>query len=419
MPYKPTEPSMKLGKFAVSFARDTSLGVLSGVKSALTGSFEWCAKSLSQISETPTVNGTRLGEFLKNTGKSLGEAGSKTEEGLSKAFESTAQAMHTALEALSETESLIQRKVFENISVSSVVGESFAGMITTSEIQASFRLDGKDVSPEEVLADWKKSGSKKPILCVPGLFCDEGLWIKNGEPTFSEILIRENYYPFYLRFNPGAHISDNGSKLLELMRKVLEDPDIKSKKFDVICYSQGGLVFRSALYSSGKEGNPLSSNIQKVLFISSPDGGSYIEKVGFWLGLGAEALPVFPVQLVGYIGNQRSEAMKDLSHGIIREEDWKEGTHLGRYGKEKYFGELDEIDAYQIYSFVSEEEGDWSSWIGDGIVEKPSLSFLSDSVFRKKSNPETRVKILKGLSHYQIIPSSELREYFLKIFIGK
>ncbi|TGL60716.1 esterase/lipase family protein [Leptospira sarikeiensis] len=407
---------MKLGKFAVSFARDTSLGVLSGVKSALAGSFEWCAKSLSEISTTPLVQGTQLGEFLQNTGKTLGEAGNKTEEGLSKAFESTAQAMHTALEALSSAESKIQRKVFENISVSSIVGESFAGFVTTSEIQGSFRLNGEDVSPERVIEDWKKSGSKKPILCIPGLFCDEGLWINNGEVPFSEILLKENYYPFYLRFNPGAHISDNGSKLLELFKKLLEDQELQKNKFDIVSYSQGGLILRSALYKSIEEGKPLSSNIRKVLFISSPDGGSYIEKVGFWLGLSAEAMPIFPVQLVGYIGNQRSDAMKDLSHGIIREKDWKEGTHLSRYDKGKYFGELDDIDAYQIYSFVSEEEGDWSSWIGDGIVEKPSLTLLSDPVLRKKTNPEKRVKLLKGLSHYQIMPSPELREYFLEIF---
>ncbi|TGK06822.1 alpha/beta hydrolase [Leptospira semungkisensis] len=407
---------MKLGKFAVNLAKDSSLGILSGVKSALVGSFEWSAKSLSQISETPLIKGTKLEEFLLNTGKSLQEAGNKTEEGLSKAFESTSEAMHTALQALNDADSVVKKKLFENISVSSIVGESFAGLVTTSEIKPSFRLEGKDVRVQEVLEDWKKSGSKKPILCIPGLFCDEGLWKTDSEISFSDIVLKEGYYPFYLRFNPGAHISDNGSSLLELMREILENPEIQKYKFDVLSYSQGGLIFRSALNLAKEQTFPLSSYIKKVLFISSPDGGSYIEKVGFWLGLGAESLPVFPVQLVGYIGNQRSDAMKDLSHGIIREQDWKSGSHLSRYWKPQYFGELDDIDAYQIYSFVAEEENPWSSWIGDGIVEKPSLTLLSDSVYRKKENPDKRVRLLKGLSHYQIMPSAELRNYFLEIF---
>ncbi len=419
MPYKPTEPSLNLGKFAVRLAKDSSLGVLSGVKTALAGSFEWSAKSLSEISETPLIRGTKFGDFLQNAGVSLREAGDKTDEGMSKAVESTAKAMFTALQALDDADSVVKKKLFENISVSSVVGESFAGLVTTSEIQASYRLGGKDVGAEEIISDWKNGGSKKIIVCIPGLFCDEGLWGGGSGIPFSETMLQEGFYPVYLRFNPGAHISDNGTKLLELLKVFLKNVTDARLKIDIVAYSQGGLILRSALFLAKQQNYDLSSKLRKVLFVSSPDGGSYIEKVGFWLGLGAEVLPVFPVQLIGYIGNQRSDAMKDLSHGIIREEDWKNGTHLSRYEKDLYFGELDDVDAYQIYSLVAEEETNWSSWIGDGIVEKPSLTLLSNSVFGKKQNPELRVRCLTGISHYQIIPSPELREYFLEVFRSK
>lgn len=417
MPYKPTEPSLSLSKLAVQFAKDSSLGVLSGIQSALVGSFEWSAKSLSDISEAPAVKGTGFAEFLRNAGKSLKDAGDKSDEGMSKAVEATAKAMHVALKALDEADSVVKEKLFENIAVSSVVGDSFAGLVTTSEIQASFRSEGKDVGVEKVLEDWKRSNRKKIMICVPGLFCDESLWTKNGEPSLAKTMEEEGYFPVFLRFNPGLHISDNGKKLLALLKSFLEHPDVRDLKADYISYSQGGLILRSAFYLAKQEAPEFSKRIGKVLFISSPDGGSYIEKAGFWLGLGAEAFPVFPVQLIGFIGNQRSDAMKDLSHGIIREEDWKNGSHLGRYAKDVYFGELDEIDAYQIYSLVSEKDGgNWSSWIGDGIIERPSLTILSEEVFRRKSDPESRVRCLTGLSHYQILPAAELREFFLKTF---
>ncbi|MFB5649063.1 esterase/lipase family protein [Leptospira wolffii] len=416
MPYKPTEPSMNLSKFAVKFAKDSSLGVLTGIRSALVGSFEWTAKSLSEISEIPSVKGTGLGDFLKETGDSLRDAGDKTDQGMSKAVEATAKAMHTALLALDDADSVVKKKLFENIPISSIVGESFAGLVTTSEIQASFRLNGKDVSHEDVLADWKSSGLAKIMICVPGLFCDESLWTKNGETPLSDIMRNIGYYPVFLRFNPGAHISDNGSRLLRLLHVFLDLPELSGEQVDIVSYSQGGLVFRSALYQARQGEFDLSSRIRKAMFISSPDGGSYIEKAGFWLGLGAEVMPVFPLQVIGFIGNQRSDAMKDLSHGIIREEDWKNGSHLSRYAKDLYFGELDAMDAYQAYSLIAEEEGDWSSWIGDGIVEKPSLTLLSEIVYRKKKDPEKRVRLLTGMSHYQIIPSPELRDYFLEVF---
>lgn len=191
--------------------------------------------------------------------------------------------------------------------------------------------------------------------------------------------------------------------MLDLVENLLNSPELKDKTLDVISYSQGGLIFRSALYQSKRNGSQFSKRIRHALVINSPDGGSYIEKIGFWLGLGAESLPILPVHILGFIGNQRSDAIKDLSHGIIREEDWIQNDQMKRYLNDLYFGELDDINATQIYSLVTETESKWSSWIGDGIVEKPSLTLLSDKVYRKKSNPESRVHCLFGTSHYQVM----------------
>lgn len=76
---------------------------------------------------------------------------------------------------------------------------------------------------------------------------------------------------------------------------------------------------------------------------------------------------------------------------------------MKRYLNDLYFGELDDVNATQIYSLVTKTESKWSSWIGDGIVEKPSLTLLSDKVYRKKSNPESRVHCLFETSHYQVM----------------
>lgn len=125
------------------------------------------------------------------------------------------------------------------------------------------------------------------------------------------------------------------------------------------------------------------------------------------------------MNILGFIGNQRSDAIKDLSHGIIREEDWARSNQLERYVSDLYFGELDDVNATQIYSLVSEEESKWSSWIGDGIVEKPSLTLLSDKVYRKKSDPASRVHCLFGTSHYQVITHPETREILRRVLTDR
>lgn len=410
MPYKPTKPAMDLSKLLVKLAKDTSVGTLEGVRSILTESFDWSSKQLSQLSDIPLIQDTSLAEFLSKSGESLRNAGEKTEQGLSQALTSTAKAMHQALDALEMADVVVKRTLFENIPVSSIVGESFAGLVTTSHIKASFRMNGSDVGYQDVIKDWKESKLPYLILCIPGLFCDEGLWSSKGEVPISETMKESGYYPIFLRFNPGIHLSTNAKAMLGLLEQLLNSPELDDKTLDVISYSQGGLIFRSALYQSKQKDGFFGKKIRHALIINSPDGGSYIEKIGFWLGLGAESLPILPVSIIGFIGNQRSDAIKDLSHGIIREEDWVQNKQIQRYVTDSYFGELDDIDATQIYSLVTEEESKWSSWIGDGIVEKPSLTLLSDKVYRKKLNPEERVFCLLETSHYQVITHPRTKE---------
>ncbi|AXR67290.1 esterase/lipase family protein [Leptospira mayottensis] len=419
MPYKPTQPSMDLSKSLVQFAKDTSVGTLESVRSILTQSFDWSSKQLSQLSGTPLVQNTSLAEFFSKSGESLKKASEKTEEGLTRALSSTAKAMYETLSAIEKADVVVKRIFFENIPVSSIVGESFAGLVTTSHIQASFRLEGKDAGVQEILMDWKKSKLPRLILCIPGLFCDEGLWNAKGEIPLSDTMKKCGYYPIYLRFNPGIHLSTNAKLMLDLIETLLNSPEIKGDTLDVISYSQGGLIFRSALYQAKQKNSSFSDRIRHALVINSPDGGSYIEKIGFWLGLGAESLPILPVNILGFIGNQRSDAIKDLSHGIIREEDWVQNDQIKRYVNDLYFKELDEVNATQIYSLVTKEESKWSSWIGDGIVEKPSLTLLSDRVYRKKSDPESRVNCLLETSHYQVITHPETHKILRRVLTDR
>ncbi|MCB1168483.1 MAG: alpha/beta hydrolase, partial [Leptospiraceae bacterium] len=209
--------------------------------------------------------------------------------------------------------------------------------------------------------------------------------------------------------NPGNPIPENGRALYEMLHDFFAQEEFYQSRPRALCYSQAGLILRSALYLSQQpdsSSEDFSKWLDHVIFISSPDGGSYIEKLGFWIGLGLSRVPLPVVSLLGAIGNERSEAMKDLSHGIIRIED-RTMDQTDRYGAETYHGELENLMGTQIYSSVSEKSEIWGSWFGDGVVEDTSLKKLSDSVFRKKENPDDRVHHLTGLSHFQIMNAPE------------
>ena len=129
--------------------------------------------------------------------------------------------------------------------------------------------------------------------------------------------------------------------------------------------------------------------------------------------------PWFSLRAAGFIGNERSDAIKDLSHGIIRAEDWESPDHFTRYQKRRYFGELDAIDAYQIISLVAEDQTPPHAWLGDGIVETASLSLLSDMVYRAQGEPPARVHTLYGKSHFQVVQAPETHSLLTEIFSRK
>ncbi|MCB1173379.1 MAG: hypothetical protein KDK39_07440, partial [Leptospiraceae bacterium] len=347
------------------------------------------------------------------------ESRAETKQTMENAERKTAAAMQAARDTVAAAAGSAHAVLLQNKAVASVVGRDFIGL-PMADIKCSLRLDGRDVSVQEVARAFQASGKRKAVLLVHGLFCNEELWAESfDEPdqnpmesaqqaeqsrlerirsrarallgsgipnNILEILEKRQCYPILLRFNPGIHISDNGQELLKILLELLEQPEMQRAKLSVITYSLGGLILRSALYYNAiqKPGpGPLASRLDRAILINSPDGGSWLEKLGFWIAAGLKSTPLPGVTVAGIIGDQRSDGIKDLSHGIIREQDWQTDDQIKRYTAERYFGELDAIDAVQVYSQIN-VENKLMSVLGDGIVEEGSLSFLSEKVFRKK-----------------------------------
>jgi pimeloyl-ACP methyl ester carboxylesterase len=335
-------------------------------------------------------------------------------DGLSQAFSNANHSLHIARD-------FAEQFIYEHKGISSVIGSSHHNLLGISNIKLSFRMNNKNVTPEEVWKDFSNSNKEKIILLVPGLFCDETLWdwkTEVGERTetlgLASLMESLGYYLIFLRFNPGMHISSNGQELanqLGLLYKYFYKYPL-----NILAYSQGGLIVRSALYYGKLWGYNWVQNTGKVVLISSPDGGSYLEKIGFWIGFLLELSPNLALKLIGILGNLRSDGIKDLSHGIIREEDWKTSKQIRRYTMGSYYGELDEVDAYQIYSLFSGEADSFATLLGDGIIEKPSLENLSERVYNKIQDGKKRTYCIYGKNHFSILDSAELSQNLKEIF---
>lgn len=356
---------------------------------------------------------------LKTAAENVQYSASVTKDAMDISITNTDKAFDTAFDSLFLARNFAHDMVYDNRVISSILGSSHDNRYGFTKIKMSFREKGKDISVIEAYNQYKASHQKKIILYVPGLFCDETVWmdciktIDESEivsPGIATRFQKKGFFPLHIRFNHGLHVSENGKQLLRLLDEFFAlDPNIS---LEVITYSQGGLVFRSMLYYANLQKKEWLNRFRKVIFISSPDGGSYLEKVGFWFGFLLEQSPDLFLKLIGIIGNFRSDGIKDLSHGILREEDWKNAWHLHlfRYTIQHYFGELDDIDAYQFYCVLGDESNKVQMWFGDGIVERDSLTYLTERVFLKKSTPEMRSHKIPDSNHFTIIESNELFE---------
>ena len=124
----------------------------------------------------------------------------------------------------------------------------------------------------------------------------------------------------YLDYNTGKRISQNGRRLSHIIKQLVEEnPDIT--QIDLVGYSMGGLVARSALFYAEQEGLDWIDRAGNLVTIGTPHQGTLLERTGHYL-LDIIGKVPFAASL-SKMGNIRSAGIIDLRHGSIRDEDWK------------------------------------------------------------------------------------------------
>lgn len=391
-------------------------------KNTISKSLNWSGDSLEVLSKNLAFwEEARL--KLEETSKNLKLSSEEHRIKIESAIQDSVSLFEKGLKQVKFWEKTTDTLITENRVLSSILGSTMDGSVKLSKITMSFRNKGEDITTKQLVDDFLQSGDSEITFFIPGLFTDESLW-RNKRVKIKERMVLSRglgdfldgrgYYPAYIRFNHGLHISENGTELLKLVHEINELlPDVK---IHIVAYSIGCLITRSMLYQSKQDGEKRICNLGKVVHIASPDKGSYLEKLGFWVGILMEKAPVTAVSIIGKIGNFRSDAIKDLSHGIIRREDWAIQSPAERSGKDFYFGELDGEDFYQAYAVFSLPDKPALSWMGDGIVEVESLRYLSTKLTHQLPNPTYRIQEIQGANHFTILNSGLLFRWIDQIF---
>ncbi len=218
----------------------------------------------------------------------------------------------------------------------------------------------------------------------------------------------------YLDYNTGKRISQNGRRLSQMIQELIEDnPDIT--QIDLIGYSMGGLVSRSALFYAEQERLDWIDRVGNLVTIGTPHQGAMLERIGYYV-LDVIGKVPFAASL-SKMGNIRSAGIIDLRHGSIRDEDWKYLKQRDVLPEE--FRHPTSLPRHVRAFFISGSivEGVYDSkatnLVGDGLVTiESALGEAGD--FHTLYVPEGHKGIFYGVNHINLQYDSRVHQQVIQ-----
>uniref|UniRef100_A0A7S3P9Q0 GPI inositol-deacylase n=1 Tax=Amphora coffeiformis TaxID=265554 RepID=A0A7S3P9Q0_9STRA len=224
------------------------------------------------------------------------------------------------------------------------------------------------------------STNKSLCILVHGLVDDESVWLKD-DVNYGENMRRDlELVPLYLRYNSGLHVSTNGKKLNSLLQS-LSSPGSPAREIVFLCHSMGGLVVRSACSYGLEQDAVWTKRVSHVIFLGTPHQGSYWEKAGNILTNSLDFIPRPYMKLAAQVGNLRSDGIKDLRYGYVRDEDWNNGDQDALLNNTKTKSNLLSWASYHVVTgtITKNPNNFLSQMFGDALVHKLSAQGHSEN----------------------------------------
>ena len=225
-----------------------------------------------------------------------------------------------------------------------------------------------------------KQPTKKICILIHGLTNNETIWSFSNQSDYGTFLQEDlEYTPFYLRYNTGLHISDNGKAFAITMEQLHENYPIEIEQITIIAHSMGGLITHSACFYSQSFQLIWIRKLKNIFLLATPHFGSFLEKFANVTTNILEKVPNWPTRMVGKILNLRSAGIKDLRFGYLIEDEWnsQDPDKLLKNNK-KPISKLEGVNYYVISGRLTKEEKHWVSYLfGDILISKRSATARS------------------------------------------
>ena len=282
-------------------------------------------------------------------------------------------------------------------------GDFMAAQRNPLTARLGFYADGRRLLlTREALAAAHPNATDRLAIFVHGLWCNEDCWTSYVQPDdlatrpYAHRLADDlGFTPYFVRYNPGLHVSQNGRLLARAIARLVDVHPVPVREVVLIGHSMGGLVSRAACHVAARRGAAWSHRLSNVVCIGTPHLGAPLERVAH---VGAGVLDAFSLtRPLAALLNARSRGIQDLRYGYVSDDDWR-----GRHPRTQYAAGRKPIARVTgaRYHFIGSSLGrsarDPLGWVvGDGMVR------VSSSTPRELADTDTATVF--GVHHMRLV----------------
>ena len=255
-------------------------------------------------------------------------------------------------------------------------------------------------TPMELVPGASSASAPSPrvVVLVHGLMNTEAIWEFPEGGDYGSFLARDaGFTPFYVRYNTGLPIVDNGVALAALLDALTRTYPVPIEEILLIGYSMGGLVVRSACHAAAARESAFLPLVRQAIYVGTPHLGAPYERAGRIVSSLLRAINDPYARLIADIANLRSAGLQDLGDADLRHEDRERRTarlHLADWRHPVPL--LPSMKHHLIAGTLSD-----APWLrelfGDAVVPVPS-ALAHDGA----ASLATSVRVIPGLSHVAI-----------------
>jgi len=252
--------------------------------------------------------------------------------------------------------------------------------------------------------------SPKICILIHGLTHNETAWDFPDNTNYGTFLEKDfQHTPFYIRYNTGSHISDNGKKLAALLETLYQNYPLPIQEICIISHSMGGLVAHSACHYAQETACSWTSKLKSIFLLATPHSGSFLERFANFTTNILEKVPNWQTRLVGDAINLRSAGIKDLRFGYLKEEDWKNmPTDQLLLNTQTDIKKIEGASYYIIAGRLTKDEKHWLTHLfGDILVNTESAKGQDNNRFHF---PSENCYEFAQTNHFKIQTKMEVYE---------